>query len=72
MARHNLHGAETKLYDGVRLLRLFQPNFLGVRTDALLGDGSEWLERLGRRRAGSVSWAELDAIPRPVIRTAPS
>ena len=69
MSRHNLHGAETKLSDGVRLLRLFQPSFLGVRTDALLGDGSEWLEKLRQRRAGSVSWAELDAIPRPIIKT---
>jgi hypothetical protein len=71
MSRHNLHGAETKICDGVRLLQLFQPKFLDVRTDALLGDGSVWLERLGERRAGVLSWEDLDAIPRPVIKKTP-
>ena len=66
-SRHNRHGAQTKLSDGVRLLRLFQPHFLGIRTGQLLGDASVWLERVSRGR--SVDWAELDALPTPVIRT---
>ena len=65
-SRRNRHGARVKLADGVRLLRLFQPYFLGVRTDMLLTDASTWLGRLdGPDR---VDWTELEALPTPVIR----
>ena len=66
MARHNRHGARVKLSDGVRLLRLFQPHFLGVRTYALLADASSWLARFDG--ADHVKWAELDTLPTPVIQ----
>jgi hypothetical protein len=65
LSRHNRHGARVKLSDAVRLLPLFQPHFLGVRTDLLLGDASEWLSRLDAD--GPVNWHELDALPRPTI-----
>ncbi len=66
LSRHNRHGATAKLTDGVRVLRLFQPRFLGVRTDMLLADSSAWLERA--RDAGPATWGELDSLPRPLIR----
>lgn len=68
LSRHNRHGATVKLADGVRVLRLFQPRFLGVRTDLLLADASIWLERA--RKAGPTTWGELDRLPRPLIRLA--
>lgn len=67
LARHNRHGARVKLSDAVRLLPLFQPRFLGVRTDLLLRDASWWLSRLDA--GGPVDWHELDALPRPTIGT---
>ena len=54
---HNRHGARVKLRDGVELLELFQPEWMGVRTDLLLTDAKEWLSfveapdrRVGRAR----------------------
>ncbi len=70
MGRHNRNGARAKLSDGVRLLRLLQPQFLGVRTDSLLQDAAQWLVRVdGVTR---VDWDELDALPRPKIRRTPA
>ena len=46
MSRHNRKGALVKLSDGVRLLRLFQPQFLGLRTDMLLEETSPWPARM--------------------------
>ena len=66
-SRHNRHGARVKLSDAVRLLRLFQPSYLGLRTDLLLGDTSIWLAKVDG--AGRVNWAELDAMPTPIIHT---
>lgn len=66
LSRHNRHGATVKLADAVRVLRLFQPRFLGIRTDLLLADASAWLERA--RDAAPDLWAELDSLPRPLIR----
>ena len=68
MSRHNRHGARVKLSDGVRLLALFQPQFQGVRTDLLLGDGARWLRKVDG--AGRVDWQGLEAIPTPVIQMA--
>ena len=66
-SRRNRHGARVKLSDGVRLLRLFVPSFLGVRTDHLLGETAVWLARLdGSER---VDWSELDGLARPAIQT---
>ena len=68
MSRHNRHGTRVKLGDGVRLLQLFQPEYMGVRTDRLLEDASGWLARVDHR--GTVSWKELDVLPKPTIGTA--
>ena len=43
LAKHNRHGARVKLRDGVELFALFQPEWMGVRTDLLLADATEWL-----------------------------
>ena len=64
--RHNRHGARVKLSDAVRLLSLFQPQFLGVRTDALFSDISDWVERV--ERTDRVDWAVLDALPKLIIQ----
>ena len=63
--RHNRRGARVKLSEGVRLLRVFRPVFMGVDTDALCRDASEWVERL--ERDGPIDWGRLDAIPIPRI-----
>ena len=65
VGRHNHHGARVKLSDGVRILRLFPPEFMGVATGRLLGDASTWLALVDGE--GRVDWSELDALPRPVI-----
>lgn len=63
--RHNRHGALVKLGDAVRLLPFFQPQFMGIRTDALLRDTAEWLERV--ETPERLDWESLDALPRPII-----
>ena len=65
-SRHNQRGSRKKLFDGVRVLGLFQPHYLGLQTDALLKEASA---RLGMLE-GPVDWAELDNLPPPIIRTA--
>ena len=65
MGRHNRHGARVKLADGVRLLRLFQPDFMGVETGRLLTDAQRWLRRV--EGEGRVDWLALDALPRPEV-----
>lgn len=65
LSGHNLHGARGKMADGVRLLELFQPVYLGIRTETLLQDSSAWLSRLAVE--SDVDWAELDLLPRPTI-----
>ena len=66
LSRHNRHGARVKLSDAVQLLRLFQPHPLGIRTDGMLDDVSTWLARVDH--TGPVDWAELDRLPKPIIR----
>ncbi|MCI0791489.1 MAG: DUF309 domain-containing protein [Chloroflexi bacterium] len=65
MNRHNRHGARAKLSDAVRLLPFFQPQFLRVRTDALLHDASTWLESMGD--TDHIDWVALDALSKPII-----
>ena len=65
LGRHNGHGARVKLADGVRLLRLFPPVYMGVRADRLLDDASSWLSRVSS--IGELDWTELDAVPRPTV-----
>ena len=66
-SRHNQHGARVKLDDGVRLLGLFQPAYMGVRTDRLLAEASEWLAWVNTK--GPVDWSTLDTMPTPIIQT---
>ena len=61
---HNRHGARVKLRDGVELLGLFQPEWMGVRTDLLLTDTTEWLSLV---EAPAVAWDELDRRAKPSI-----
>ena len=64
LARHNQHGARVKLQDGVELLALFQPEWMGVRTDLLLADTTEWLSYVD---VPKVAWSELDRRAKPSI-----
>ncbi len=68
LSRHNRHGATVKLADGVRLLRLFLPEYLGVRTESLLGDAAPWLRRL--ESDARLDWSEVDSLPLPTILAA--
>ena len=69
LGRHNRHGAWTKLSDGVRLLRLFLPEFMDLRTDCLLDDASIWLTRVDGK--SPVDWSELDVLTRPLVSMTP-
>ena len=67
LSRHNRNGARLKLSDAVRLLSLFQPEILGIRTNALRDVVAKRLGLL--EGAEPVDWSKLDALPRPVIHT---
>ena len=62
--RHNRHGARVKLRDGVELLGLFQPEWMGVRTDLLVADARQWLSYV---EVPTVKWSELDRREKPRI-----
>lgn len=64
LSAHNRHGARVKLRDGVEMLGLFQPEWMGVRTDLLLADTSEWLSFV---EVPTVAWSELDGRGKPRI-----
>ena len=66
MSRRNGRGARLKLAEGVRLLALFPPEFLGVRTDLMHHEATLWLERLGI--GGPIDWAQVEALPIAQIR----
>jgi len=66
---HNRHGARVKLSEGLRLLKIFRPVFMGVHTDALCRDVSEWLARL--EQDGHVDWGSWTPSPFPAL-TGPS
>ena len=66
LTRHNRHGARVKLRDGVELLALFQPEWMGIRTDKLCSDAEEWLSHV---EAPNVAWTVLDGRARPRIVT---
>ena len=65
LSRHNRHGATVKLADGVRLLRLFPREYMGVPTKRLLDDVVPWLERL--EPSARLDWSTLDSQPLPTI-----
>ena len=58
-----------KLGDGVALLGLFQPEWMGVRTDLLLAEATEWLSLVD---VPKVAWSDLDGRVKPRIETAES
>lgn len=62
--RHNQRGAGLQLRVAVSNLEPFLPTFLSVQTGPLRQESQAWLERLS---APSVSWEELDGLPRPKI-----
>ena len=64
LSTHNSNGERVKLSDGIRQLKIFQPDWLGVRTDRLLADTIEWLPLF---EAEVVDWAKLDGLPRPQV-----
>ena len=66
LSAHNRHGARVKLRDGVELLGLFQPEWMGVRTDLMLADAKGWLSLVD---VTSVEWTALDGRERPRIVT---
>ena len=65
--RHNRHGAAVKLADGVQLLRIFAPRFMGVETADLAHETKRWLELVNA--AEPLDWASLDGLERPTIET---
>ena len=66
LSRHNRHGARVKLTDGVRLLWLFPPRYLGVYTKRLLDETAAWLRLLESETCPD--WSTLDFQPIPTIR----
>jgi predicted metal-dependent hydrolase len=66
LSTHNQHGARGKLRDGVELLGLFQPEWMGVRTDMLLIDATKWLSYVD---VPTVDWSQLDGQEKPCIVT---
>lgn len=63
--RHNRKAARIKLSDGIRLLRVFSPEFLGLAVEQLCDESSPWLERV--EKPERVNWNELDVLPTPRI-----
>ena len=66
LSRHNRRGARLKLFDGVRLLRLFPPRVLGIQTGLLSRDATAWLQRL--EGEAPLDWKELDRLQKPQMR----
>ena len=67
--RHNARGCRNKLSEGLRLLKVFIPSFLGLDTEALAVETDRWLQMVSR--GPRLNWTALDAEPRPRIRQSP-
>ena len=67
LSRRNRNGAKIKLSDAVRLLSLFQPEILGIRTDLLRDVVADRLGLL--EGADPIDWPRLEALPGPMIHT---
>ena len=67
LSRRNRNGARLKLSDAVRLLSLFQPEILGIRTDMLRNVVSKRLSLLEEDQP--TDWPRLEALRQPVIQT---
>ena len=62
---HNAKGSRNKLGEGLRLLRVFTPSFLGLDTEQLATETKRWLQQVNRRPRPD--WANLDCQPRPQL-----
>ena len=67
--RHNVRGCRNKLAEGLRLLKVFTPSFLGLDTGALAVETGRWLQEMSR--GPRLDWTVLDSEPRPRIRQFP-
>ena len=67
--RHNVRGCRNKLEEGLRLLKVFTPSFLGLDTGALAVETDQWLQLVSR--GPRLDWMALDSEPRPRIRQFP-
>ena len=67
--RHNIRGCRNKLGEGLRLLKVFTPSFLGLDTGALAVETDRWLQLVSR--GPRPDWTVLDSEPRPQIRQSP-
>ena len=67
--RHNVRGCRNKLGEGLRLLKVFTPSFLGLDTGALAVETDRWLQMVSR--GPRLDWTALDSEPRPRIRQFP-
>ena len=67
--RHNVRGCRNKLGEGLRLLKVFTPSFLGLDTGALAVETDRWLQMVSR--GPRLDWMALDSEPRPRIRQFP-
>ena len=63
--RHNRHGSAVKLGDAVRLLRLFQPRYMGIETRELLAAAAEWHGIVSVE--GRLDWLAMDGLERPKL-----
>ena len=66
VSKHNRRGAASKLSEGLRLLKVFTPEFLGLDVEGLCSEASRWLGKV-KEEATPVRWRELDALARPRI-----
>lgn len=63
--RHNRHGSAVKLGDAVRLLRLFQPRYMGIESHELLAAAAEWHGMVNIE--GRLDWLAMDGVERPKL-----
>ena len=67
--RHNVRGCRNKLGEGLRLLKVFTPSFLGLDTEALAVETDRWLQLVSR--GPRLDWTALEAESKPRIRHTP-
>ena len=65
VSKHNRRGAASKLSEGLRLIKVFAPGFLGLDVEGLYSEASRWLDKVNE--ATPVRWRELDGLERPRI-----
>ena len=65
VSKHNRRGAASKLSEGLRLIKVFAPEFLGLDVEGLYIEASRWLDKV--EETTPVRWRELDGLERPRI-----